>query len=105
MRLGGWVRLGIVASVIWAIGAYLYQMNVVTDRAARFANTDQAVCYIEQKTQPDLDCSKAWRDGFDKSMGYSWGVPTVAALVPIPFGWLFVWLTVVVVRWVRAGFR
>ncbi len=29
----------------------------------------------------------------------------VAAFVPIPFAWLFVWIGVRTTRWVSAGFR
>ena len=37
MRLNGWQRIGIVASVVWAIGAPIYLANIDFDRCRQRA--------------------------------------------------------------------
>ena len=47
MKLNGWQRIGIVASVVWAIGAGLYSLNASHDREAEKAADHVARSCIE----------------------------------------------------------
>lgn len=107
MRIGGWTRVGIVLSALWALGGYFYANNVVTKRAADMAGYYYDSCYRNAGKRPNPDysnCSGEWDKGWKQTMESSTGEAAIIALAPIPFAWLFVWIVVAVWRWVRAGF-
>jgi hypothetical protein len=105
MRLNGWQRNGIVASVIWAIGAPIY-----LDHAAEQKATEAFMRYYEAcRDVPSSDPDQC----FQRASRVSDTVPpyrvlsangAVAALVPVGLGWLLAYALVYLVRWIRAGF-
>jgi hypothetical protein len=44
-RLNGWQRIGIVLSVVWAVGASIYVRDAAEDRAEEFARSDYQICF------------------------------------------------------------
>ena len=42
--LGGWTRLGIIASVLWAIGAWFYVNKVALKAASDYSGLMYKVC-------------------------------------------------------------
>lgn len=101
-RLNGWQRIGIVLSVVWAIGALVY---VWQDHTARSA-THQKL-YYKCMFAPDGDTSLC--DARDQALRSASRRVTVDlltwSLAPIPIAWLLVWGLVALVRWVRRGFQ
>jgi hypothetical protein len=105
MRLNGWQRIGIVASVIWAIGGPIY----VDYKAEKEA--------WEAMNQSYRGCMGAYNDDGRCMQEARWAserVPrafrtpinwVVTALVPIGLGWLLVYALVYLVRWIRVGFK
>lgn len=45
MLLNGWLRLGIALSIMWAIGAAIYQHNADVERADNFVKWSDRVCH------------------------------------------------------------
>ena len=110
MRLNGWVRLGIVASVLWAVGAYLYQNNAVNERASRAYDhwAKQCMAVERLKNSDKQDFEKCYAMGEEMMMlafKEAKGEAAALALIPIPLAWLFGWLIVVIWRWVAKGFQ
>jgi hypothetical protein len=108
MRLNGWQRVGIVLSVLWALGVWVY-MDAIGEQAAQKAMTDwNNVCTERKLTQNELDL-KSCIDTAVKLAEYKradWsGVPLITALVPIPVVWLLVYIVVWTMRWIRRGFQ
>ncbi len=97
-KLNGWKRIGVIASVIWILGAGAY--TYVSE------STSEVIASIQCETKPGfgdeaafLRCVKNAHD----SLGVA-EVVALAAFVPVPLGWGFVYLVLFLVRWVKRGF-
>jgi hypothetical protein len=107
-RLGGWVRLGIVASVLWAIGGSFFLAKRLDDSALDFRALMDQSCYAIREKDPSYDiagCLEQNNRAAQSERERVWPNALMATLIPIPIVWLLVWLTVVVFRWVRTGFK
>jgi hypothetical protein len=129
MKINGWKRIGIIASVIWVIGAGMFTLNVlgkkasdsyafwygecmkVRDDAAQSARErcskqlDESACNdIYDKEHPD-NCAATTPDAYrPEVVSAQWTAAAVVGFLPIPFAWGFVYLAVFLVRWVKRGF-
>jgi hypothetical protein len=107
MRVKGWIRVGVVLSVIWAVGAGFYQNNEELSRSDKFFQFAYDVCQRgkEARSKPaNLDCfeqswaaAKPFRDP-------RLGDVLFMAFAPLPVFWLAAFLAVLIFRWVRRGF-
>src|SRR5262249_164977 len=104
MRLNDWQRIGIAASIIWAIGAPTYLDSVAREEAS-------AAFLRSYKTCPDVPpiCSEQDSRQRDIVPRYRFlrdrANVAVVSLVPIVLGWLLAYAIVGLGRWIRAGFR
>jgi len=106
MRLNGWQRIGIVASVIWAISAPIYLDSAAQkDADDRFSRTYRS-CRDVPTNDPD-QCFQRAAAAHDSVPRYHFMSANGAfvALAPIPLGWLLAYALVYLVRWIRAGFK
>lgn len=102
LRLNGWQCIGILISVLWALGAWVY-MNVIIAQAVQKAMTSWNEVCVEGKLSPDL---LACLIKIAENERANWsGLDLIAALVPILIAWLLVYIVVWTVRWVRRGFQ
>jgi len=104
MRLNDWQRIGIAASIIWAIGAPMYLDSAAREEAsAAFLRYYKAcrdvpsICSEQASRQRDI--VPRYRLLTDKAN------VAVVSLVPIVLGWLLAYALVYLGRWIRAGFR
>lgn len=104
MRFNGWQRLGVVVSIVWAIGGAIYQRTADVNRAADTAALFTGVCQHAHPANPDR-CSGKYEQTFRLWLEGSWGNVAAMALGPVLLGWVIVYLVIRVVRWVGAGFR
>jgi hypothetical protein len=109
MKLNGWKRVGIVASVVWAIGGYIHTLDTENATAMGVYSMIYNDC-VGNSTNgrawgSEDQCSKE-RDA-SLSASYPSAVESAAfvAVVPIPLGWGFVYLMIFIVRWIKRGFR
>ena len=134
-RLGGWHRIGITASILWlVVGAFWgYKVGdlegyraVVYWRSDCIANN--GVTEWDRDGKPINGPPQAYTDGLldpytRERHGVSdwciqqsnrlwpavnrntWTTTALYALVPIPFGWLTAYGIIVLVRWIRTGFK
>jgi hypothetical protein len=111
MRLAGWHRVGIVLSVLWAIGAGIYQRNADIRRADEFSQLSFNVCAenerIRQQRDPNFSgsCTDRAVGKYQTFLKGSWGNTAILAFAPIPIAWGLIYLILAVMRWVSAGFR
>ena len=98
LRLNLWQRLGIVASIVWAAGAYLAEMSQQSEFAARIAfdpcTAHDAWAYLH------ANCGV---ESYKAAMHDAWQAALQVALIPIPFVWLAVYIVIWTIRWVWAG--
>jgi hypothetical protein len=108
-RLNGWQRIGIVLSVVWAIGAAVYEINVINDRY--YAAFGAAFRPVLNRCEDDpskngVNCAevagRAARAAVPTES--SWNI-AIAALAPIPFFWLIAYALVGLGRWITRGFK
>jgi hypothetical protein len=113
-KLNGWKRIGIVASVVWILGAGHYTLVTVSDADSRFHVGLTLRCEEDcPNGMTDAEQTK-WQERCDSFL------PTgerphqelqderleaaYVAFIPVPLGWGFVYLILCVVRWIKRGF-
>ena len=105
MRLNGWQRIGIVASVLWVISGGLWGNSVGLSQGDYVAEAYKR-CLAAHLGQSDdsAACSAEFKKDWPEAIKYHWHYAAAFAFIPIPLAWLAVWGLVSLVRWVRAGF-
>jgi hypothetical protein len=115
-RIGGWMRLGIVASILWTIGATAYGINSISNRVSghRYMGYWRHfdACQTAKVTYPNdprvtaRDCEREGREVYNDPVWNEsfWPAP-ITALIVIPFAWVFAWVIFRTVRWIQTGFR
>lgn len=113
MRLNGWQRIGVVASVIWAIGGAIWGNNLGIQEGD-WVVREYKFCLARHSVQPDGTvpqdtdwgpCTRAFEKDYPAAVGNHWLYAAVFGLVPIPLGWLVVYGLVALWRWIRVGFK
>lgn len=106
MRLNGWKRIGIVASVVWVLGGFIFTYHYETKSDVDLAIMAYSNCRsVLTQDEPRIEeCNRRESDVLNDLLPYVKLGAAVVALVPIPFGWGLVYLIIFVVRWVRRGF-
>jgi hypothetical protein len=103
MRLSGWQRIGIVASVIWVIGGGFWGNTVGLSQGeyVRLAYEQCLHARIDTGWEP---CHAKFEKDWPEAIKDHWYYAAAFAFIPIPLAWLVVWGMVSLVRWIRAGF-
>ena len=107
MRIGGFVRLGILLSVAWIVGAGMYQNNEDLRKAEAFYQFAYNVCEQNKEVRlnpKNVDCSLEAQDETRPFRQARLGDVLIVAFVPVPIFWLVVFLTLSIYRWLRRGF-
>jgi hypothetical protein len=110
MRLGGWTRIVIVLSGIWAIA----NLIEIADRASRRppkADVDKVVsCSLKSTQRPgvlDELCLREHSRPYTISEKIEWVYPEIRdrVVTPIIFFAMGAMLILFIARWIAAGFR
>ena len=104
MSLSGWTRLGVLVSVIWAIGAGTFIRAGDVDAAVRMRSVHMRLCISDKYLKPDFNqavCEQNAARNYDLSLEHSWARATAGALLPVALTWFVVWLVVAMTRRVR----
>jgi hypothetical protein len=106
MKLNGWKRIGIVASVAWMLGGYLHEFDVRSDDDSKIAEMIEDNCISDQHGQetPDNHFLKKEQDYLNNSFASERDDALFVAFVPIPLAWGFAYLLIFIVRWIKRGF-
>jgi hypothetical protein len=97
-RLNGWQRIGIVVSVLWAIGSSITALISMPSRAyyrpaLRLVPLDGG----KVKQIPEI-----WVPPEGRRQREIW---VALVFVPILLGWIFTYAAIGAFRWIAAGFR
>jgi hypothetical protein len=105
MKLNGWQRIGIITSVLWILATGFYVLSATSADDAKEASDVGLECerYISQGVTTLAECDKRSADYVAKTRAAEWELAGLAALVPVPFGWGFIYLVAFLVRWVKRG--
>jgi hypothetical protein len=113
MRLNGWQRIGIVASVCWFIGGGLWISGLVMDQETYAVREKYRRCLDARSIQPDGTipqdtdwgpCVRAFDRDWGPAVAGHWTDTILFTLLPIPIVWLIVYGLVGLARWIKAGF-
>jgi hypothetical protein len=102
MRLNGWQRIGIVASVLWVIGGGIWG-NSLGLAPGEYVAQAYEQCLLSSYSDREA-CSARFERDWPEAIKYHWHLAAAFAFLPIPLAWLAVGGLVILVRWIRAGF-
>ena len=104
MKLNGWRRIGVVVSVIWAIGAAIFER-----KRQVFPVDERFVIQIQQCLNPINDeCFNLAEKQRSELLALDFSSVSnilFASLGPIVVAWLTAYLAIKVFFWVKAGFQ
>ncbi len=111
VKINGWKRLGIIASVVWILGAGAYTYDSVFDSISEGIASVHVTCDSnligktgDAWTKGFDECNKQADESLAEASKYIWLDASLVAFVPLPLGWGFAYLVVFLVRWVKRGF-
>lgn len=124
MRLSGWLRVGIVASVLWVVAGGLWASHVsIESRTApvsvNWRQCDEAAIASDARDPPTpsddspdfasspraRECSRRFSVQYVEAVQGHWIDAALVAFAPLPIFWAASWALLVTARWVRQGFR
>lgn len=108
-RLNGWQRIGVVLSILWAIGAAIYNRNNQVHIAQTVLHHNLTGCLDDHRLGIMRDgCNEKAVSAYELMLQISAGnVADILfySLAPVAIGWIAIYLVIRIFRWVRAGFR
>ena len=110
-KINGWKRIGIIASLVWIIGAYLYAYSSAISKRSEDISSVHVTCDADLTgktgdayTNGFKECNKQADDSLSLAIRDARLDGVLAALVPVPLGWGFAYLVLFTAGWVRRGF-
>jgi hypothetical protein len=106
MRLNGWQRLGVIASVVWLpvglLGGNAWWIHANGSPSVRLLQFCLETSEATRTTW--AACHRQFNTSYPAAIAGHWWAGLVCAIVPILLAWGFAWVCVRLFRWVRAGF-
>jgi hypothetical protein len=101
----GWVRIGIVLSVLWAVGFPLWWVAEQADTLDRLRDFSLSLCDSKPATERSACRDEAIQSRIALGTGLDWGVVLAVDAAWLAFGWAVCASMYFVTRWVVRGFR
>ena len=103
MRLNGWQRMGLVLSVLWALGAAIYERNEQVKSADALYQLKAQACFTGQADTTKECLNKvSLQDAMDATA--NWADVAFYAFGPVIAGWIVTLIAISTFRWISAGF-
>ena len=99
-------RVGVIASVVWILGAGFYTLETRTRDAIRFGSQTTLSCegfYDPGGPHYSVACDKDGADAMNLAVSEGRLEAAMIAFIPVPLGWGFVYLILFLIRWVKRG--
>ena len=103
MRVNGWQRIGVVLSVLWAIGAAIYVRSAQVKNADSLFQMEFSACLNERIATIKACSDKVSLQNAMDATAY-WPDVAFFAFAPVIAGWLMAFITLKIFRWVKVGF-
>ena len=105
LRINGWQRIGIIASVLWAICAYFYAFSVEEKSLGQLNADIHASCFESAHDKVAWQvCEDATMTQAINDLHFERRLATAVAVVPVPLAWGFVYFVLFLARWIKRGF-
>jgi hypothetical protein len=103
MRLNGWLRVGIVASVLWVlIGDFFIHGRIIDELGA------PVIAELKSCAEADGSdwqaCRAAYNRDYPGAMTGHWQYAGIITAIPWALFWVLAFICYVTIRWVRRGF-
>jgi formylglycine-generating enzyme required for sulfatase activity len=93
-----WKRIGIVASIVWILGAGIYTLKVTNDDSVRLGAVTTESCHDANGPAYEA-CQKAGDDFLTQQLHGDLIIGVIFAFVPVALGWGLIYLVLFLVRW------
>lgn len=106
-KLNGWLRICVVLTVLWVLGAGLYTNKMVGDQGMKTSMVVYTLCLNQGAQSKELDakdCSQKSNEAYDLAVQHRLQDVLGIALIPVPIFWLIGFIIFRVYRWVKKGF-
>jgi hypothetical protein len=107
VKINGWKRIGIIASVAWILGAGIY-VRVRESTADQHRERDTYVACVEDQAKMGNEASQMCADSLyadtQRDVANEQRGDVLTVFVPVPLAWGAVYLLLFLARWVRRGF-
>ncbi len=103
-KLNGWQRIGVILSILWVVWAAIHTRNEQVDHARKMLELNSTLC----ASMTHLECLGISHAKYTADLAvdaFKFMEILIYALAPMIFSWLFVWLAIVIYRWIRVGFQ
>jgi hypothetical protein len=100
-KFKGWQRFGIVASVVWLVGSFMFFLGRATEVGVTAASSIYAMCVAAVPRVKD--CSAELTRNVQLFTSNRWAEATINAVVPLLLIWLFIYIAMRVNRSIAAG--
>ena len=111
VKVNGWKRIGIIASVVWIISAWVHTFDSETDSASEAIASAHVACDSnlagktgDAYTKGFDECNKRANDSLVEASANARLDAALVAFVPVPLGWGLIYLLLFLVSWVKRGF-
>ncbi len=94
-----WKKIGVIASIIWILGAGIYTLKVTNDADMRFAFVMWQACL--EKQVGENECEQLKQAILDGRLPSERMEAAIVAFVPVSLAWGFIYLVLFLVRWFR----
>ena len=102
ISLNGYQRIGILLSIIWMVAGYNLQNRSNYKDAYSFSESQYNQCVAFKYSEQS--CYDRKENDF-KLIMENVPNPLETAIIPIPIGWIVIYLIIGIYKWIRAGFK
>lgn len=104
--MNGWKRVGIIASVIWVLGAGICTVTVVDNALVKTASGFTLRCEEapDGSLRGSAKCDELSTDYLAETRNEPWIEAAIVAFVPVPMGWGITYLVLFLAGWIKRGF-
>ena len=106
MRLNRLQHIGVVLSVVWALGAGIYERNSYVETTKSYISLSYGNCMDYERDKQNGNPSRCSDESTKRYMNLpneGWNIVAFNSLAPIPIGWFIAFMVIRVYRWIKAA--
>jgi hypothetical protein len=110
LKLNGWEKIGIIASLAWILGAGLHTLHAQIRDASKTIASDRVACDSdlsgmtdEAKKKASEACNEHAQDALAAATVNARLIAVMVALLPVPVGWGVGYFGPFLAVWARRG--